>query len=406
MIHPEQAAIMLPVLHAILEGETVEIEHPQPARKVRCADFLAGDIVETSPYRNDFIYVTYLQGTMMKHDDWCGDPGTRTIGNELLKADREKDVIGHIIVADSGGGTAESVAEISRAIKGCTKPVVAFVDGIAASACIYAISYCKEIIAHETMDQIGCIGTCINVSGWPKFRRSADGYVNARIYADPSSEKNADYEAALEGDFKLIRENVLNPLAEQFMNDMKANRPNATDDQLTGRTYFARDVVGSLIDSIGTFDDAVDAVIRLAAPKDEENNSTSTNMKESKYPHMEAIPSLNELAYDNDGSTHLQPDQLADIEAALADRETAEEKQKTIDDLQSQIDQKDADIKAKDARIKELQKSLDAAIEKANEEKPAGIQIDHDPAGDSKQDIKPAETFEEALKVCQEFMKK
>ena len=406
MIHPEQAAIMLPALHAILEGEPVEIEHPKPAHKVSCAEFLAGEAVETSPYRNDFIYVTYLQGTMMKHDDWCGDPGTRTIGNELLKADSDPQIIGHIIVADSGGGTAESVAEISRAIRACTKPVVALVDGMAASACIYAISYCKEIIAHEQMDQIGCIGTCINVSGWPKFRRTADGYVNARIYADPSSEKNADYEAALEGDFKLIRENVLNPLAEQFMADMKANRPGATDDQLTGRTYFARDVVGSLIDSIGSFQDAVDAVIRLAAPK-EDNNQTSNQMKEKKYPTLEAIPSLNEMAYDEDGSTHLQPDQLADIEAALADRETAAEKQKTIDDLQSQIAQKDEDIKAKDARIDELQKSLDAAIEKANEEKPAGIQINHDPAGNGEAaEIKPAESFNEALAACQEFLKK
>ena len=396
---------MLPVLHAIMEGESVEIEHPQPAKKIRCADFLAGETIASSPYRNDFIYVTYLQGTMMKHDDYCGDPGTRTIGNELMNADRDPEVIGHIIVADSGGGTADSVAEISRAVRSCTKPVVAYVDGMAASACIYAISYCQEIIAHEQMDQIGCIGTCINVSGWPKFRRDSDGFVRARIYADPSSEKNADYESALEGDFKLIRENLLNPLAEQFMKDIKANRPNATDDQLTGRTYFARDVVGTLIDSIGSFDDAVNAVIRLAAPK-EDNNSQHTNMKEKNYPTLEAIPSLNEMAYDEDGSTHLQPDQLADIEAALADRQTADEKQKTIDRLQSQLDQKENEIKATDARIDELQKSLDAAIEKANEEKPAGIQVDHDPAGDGKTEIKPAETFSEALAACQEYLKK
>ena len=387
MIHPEQAAVMLPVLKGFLGGYITEFSKARATKRVSCSDYVAGASV-SSGIRGKSIYATYLEGTMLKYD-YCGSPGTRRIADELLAADRDDEVVGHIIVADSGGGNADSVPDLADAIRQLEKPVVAYIDGMAASACIYAISYTDKIIAHQPMDLVGCIGTMIEISGFSKFHREEDGYIRCRIYADASSEKNADYEAALEGNAQIIKEELLNPLAEKFISDMKANRPGILDTQLSGKTYFAKDVVGSLIDSIGTFEDAVKAVLDMA----EGQSKTTTDM--AKYNNIESIPSLRDLVYAEDGSTTLQACQLQDIEAALGTVADASALNDTIADLNSQIAERDS-------RIAELEESLAAAIAKSDGE---GVAPKKDPTV-AEDEYRPARSFAEAVATCEKFLSK
>lgn len=404
MIHPEQVSVMMPILNGILRGK-LETEMDSPASyRVACSDFRYGDSIKANAFSDKSIYVTYLTGTMLKHNS-CGAPGTRTIGNELLQADEDPEIIGHIIIADSGGGAANSVPELADAIQKLTKPIVTWVDGIAASACIYAISYTDKILAHQPMDQIGCIGTMIELSGFAKYAREDDGYIHARIYADGSEEKNLGYEAALEGNATIIKEERLNPLNEQFLADMKANRPNVQDDQLKGRTYYAKDVIGTLIDGIGTLEDAINAVMELA----EERNANSIDM-EDLYPTLVTISGLEGLVCDEDGTATLQACQLESIEAALADRGNNNDNvagmQSQITELNDQVTDRDSQIETLNARIAELQASLDAALE-ANAD-PDSTEIDpkRDPAGaDSNEEIKTATNFAEAKAACEEFLK-
>ena len=159
MITPDQAAAMAPILKGVLQGYITEFDKAPDPFMVKCADLVpvvgkAGDFADKS------VYVTMLTGTMMKYDQ-CDAPGTRTIGRGLRDADRNPEVVGHIIIADSGGGAANSVPELAEAIRACSKPVVAWVDGMAGSACMYAISYCDRILAHNEMDFVGEIGTPI-----------------------------------------------------------------------------------------------------------------------------------------------------------------------------------------------------------------------------------------------------
>lgn len=414
MIHPQQAAAMLPLVRGILSGNLASLDNAErkEAKKVSCADFYVGSSKQVNPYTDKSVYVTYLDGTMTKHGS-CYSYGTREIAQELLEADKDPEIIGHIIVADSGGGAADSVPELSSAIKQLTKPIVSYIDGMAASACIYAISYTQKIIAHQAFDQVGCIGTMITVSGWPKLRRDADGYVQVRVYADQSAEKNADYEAALEGNTQIIKEDLLNPLCQAFIDDMKANRPGASDDQLTGKTYFAKDVVGSLIDSIGSFEDAIQAVIDLAAAVEDPNTNTSEKM--AKYPKLESIPELEEQVYAEDGSTILQECQLEAIEQALTTPRAEENAlQSQMDTLKAEhaaevskltetITDKNAQIEQKEARISELETALAAAIAKNEEEAPASVHADSDPAN-KVDEYAPAKNFNEAAEACREFL--
>lgn len=413
MIHPQQAAVMMPIVKGVIAGNLLEMDKDERklSEKIELKDFYSGNKARLSgSNRNKSVFVVHLEGTMTR-EDTCFNYGTRTIADELRRADKESDVIGHIIMADSGGGAADSVPDLADAIRSLEKPIVTVVDGMAASACMYAVSYTSKILAHQETDMVGCIGTMITVSGWPKLRRDADGYVEMRIYADQSSEKNADYEAALEGDTRLIRENILDPLCERFINDMKANRPAAADDQMKGRTYFAKDVIGTLIDGIGGMAEAVDAILEMADNR--QSSLNESNMTE-KYPKLTALASLAGLVAAEDGTVTLQPSQLEEIEAALVApaqqpeeleqlRSQLTERDNTITTLQQQVTDAQTQHNTDAARITELEGALAKAIN--HEPDGDGLQVKKNPeAADEEGGAKPAQTYDEAVNVCREFL--
>ena len=251
----------------------------------------------------------------------------------------------------------------------------------------------------------------VQLAGLPKYHKDPDtGEIYCRIYATESQDKNLDYEAALEGDATIIREESLDPLCEQFMEDIRSNRPAVTEEQLHGKLFFAKDVVGSLIDSIGSFDDAMAKVVELASIQ---KPNSSSQME--KYPKLESIPELMEQVYAEDGSTILQECQLEAIEQALSTPRAEEndlrsqmdslkaEHQQQVDGLQASLAEKDTQISQKDARIEELQQALDAAIAKNDDEHPAAVHADADPSN-SKEEGAPAKTFAEAEAACRAFL--
>ena len=377
MIEPLTAAAMKPVLQGLLIG--LEMEQDNEATQALIGHKVNGVIPSG---RN--IDVVSLKGVMMRDDGPCGMPGTRSLAAELLAAETQDDVIGHILIIDSGGGAANSVPDLAEAIQGCQKPVVAFVDGYMCSAAMYAGSYCDFIIANREDDRVGCIGTMIEIEDFPKQVRDSNGMMHLRIYADGSEEKNGEFETALQENFDLIKERILNPAAERFRDDVKANRQDVKPEQLTGRTYRAIESVGTLIDAIGNFDAAVAKVIELS-------NLNITTMK--GHENLQSLDTCHDLQM-VDGYVSMNGEQLAEIDKAIGEGRTEkalnETNSKTIneqattianltterDELKTKADQveaKDAEIATltterdnlkednakKDARIAELEAALD-----------------------------------------------
>lgn len=368
------------------------------------------------------ISVVRLEGLMLRDESWC-QPGTRDLADWLRQGDKDQRVVANILLVDSGGGAADSVKSLSDAITECEKPVLAFCDGDMCSAAYYVSVYANSIMAAERRNRIGCIGTMIQMENYPAKSTDEDGYVRLRIYADGSEEKNAEYEKALEGDFKLIKENILNPLAEDFRNDVKANRKSVTDDQLRGRTYFAQDVTGTLIDSIGSFEDAVKKALNL--------NQNITEMK--GHENLQSLDTCRDLQM-VDGHVSLNGEQLAEIDQAIGhgrdfeakhvdDTKTIQEqtetignltkerdefkvkadqleaKDKEINDLKQERDQLKQDNENKDNRIKELE---DALEENPGEEAPAEAMHN---GNHSKKDGFNEPSDEESMKYCREVLK-
>lgn len=311
--------------------------------------------------KGKYIHFLNLQGVMLREDGECGYEGTRTLANYLAKADADPDVIGHILAIDSGGGASNSVPVLAQAIQQCTKPVVAHIDGMMASAAMYVGSYADYIIANHIHDRIGCIGTMIEIQGYPNQHTTNDGKIMLRIYADQSNEKNGEYEAALSGDFKPIKQELLNPINEQFIKDIKANRPNVTDSQLHGKTYFAKDVQGTLIDQIGSFEDAIEKVVSL---------SQITIRQMEKVPHLNKIPSCANLE-SVDGFVTLSEEQVIDIDNTLAQNEEIKplkaeliSAKGDIDNLNANLNQRDEELQQSRTRITELEEALAATKNK------------------------------------------
>jgi protease-4 len=333
-----------------------------------------------------------VRGVMLKNDSGSGIIGTHTMASNLLAADKQPKVCGHILLIESGGGQVAAVPELSDAIKKLSKPIVAFVDGCMCSAAMYVGSYCKQIIASRDTDSVGCIGTMIELSGFPKFNKEPSGYTYARIYADQASEKNDDYEAALTGDFKLVKERVLNPHNEQFIADIRANRPNVKDEHLKGRTFRASEVVGTLIDSIGAFETAVQTVIELS----QSNNSTIQQLNNStmkpKLTALMALLAVTELVIE-DGQTSLNEQQLEAIENALAAGNTAATDLATAN---ANLQTANATIAERDATIAEQATKI-TDLEAAAGAPPATVEKPTDGNNDGNQE--PENTYQSVKNI-------
>ena len=287
------------------------------------------------------VQVIPVRGLMTKHDMDCGPKGMRTIGSRLVEGEKAGHIAGSILLFESGGGQTDAVPELTDAIKNCIKPVVAFIDGRACSAAMYAASYCKEIIASRPTDVVGSIGTMIASEGFEQFSKDENGLIHFRVYADGSEDKNGEYENALKGDFKLIKESLLNPVNEQFKADVRANRPKVTDGHLTGKIYKASEVMGVLVDSIGALNTAAERVAELAktepsfamrvmenyaelsdAVKEMGLKTQSKIINMNEFPLLLAVLGTTELAV-QEGQTSLNTDQLEMIEKALEAAATA-----------------------------------------------------------------------------------
>ena len=385
MIDPQTAVAQKQVLQGLLMGMGFEEDDDED----ELPDSVKHSDDNTIP-NGKRIHLSYLQGTMFRDGTVCGIPGTRVIAADLLEADSQKDIIGHILIIDSGGGAANSVPDLAEAIQACTKPVIAYVDGYMCSAAMYVGSYCDYIIAHREEDQVGCIGTMIQLADFPKQVRDNDGMVHVRVYADGADEKNGEYEAALEGNFELIKERVLNPANERFKADIRKNRPAVKDDQLKGRTYNAKEVEGTLIDAVGNFESAVAKILELS-------NLNITQMK--GHENLQSLESCRDLQM-VDGYVSLNGEQLAEIENALGQLETEKALNKThsdtiaeqlteINELTAERDElkpKAEQLEAKEAEIASLTQERDTLREEAAQ-KDARIAeleaaLEHDPEND------------------------
>lgn len=263
----------LPLIMAMMEGKPVMEENPDAPALPLAVTVDAALIAKTGGGATYFdslddapegsVSLTHFSGAIMKYDQLCSY-GTQTLNRQMKAADAHPNISAHILIVDSGGGSVDGTKDSADTIKSLTKPVIAFVDGMAASAAYWIASASDEIILSNDTSQVGSIGTMISFVDARK-RMEEMGYTFHDIRAEDSYDKNETFYQALKKDYKLMQSEVLNPLNKIFQNAVRANRPGVNEKALHGKMYFGQDAIANqLADSIGNFEYALSRANALA----------------------------------------------------------------------------------------------------------------------------------------------
>ncbi len=205
-----------------------------------------------------------IRSEILKYDQPCGPRGSQSILSDVRSADQNPNIKSIVLVVDSPGGQVTGTDLLAEAVTTCTTPVVAYIDGMAASAAYWIISGASRIIASSDLDRIGSIGTMLMVEDLQPALE-AQGVKFHEIYASLSVDKNADFNQVLDGKYESYQKNVLDVINSKFLSSIKANRTGLNESTLTGKMYFAPDAIAlGLVDEIGSLEYAISVATALA----------------------------------------------------------------------------------------------------------------------------------------------
>jgi protease-4 len=169
-----------------------------------------------------------------------------------------------VVIVDSPGGQVAGTDLLAEAIKNSSTPIVAFIDGLAASAAYWIISGASKIIASSDLDRIGSIGTMLMAEDLRPALEQL-GVKFHEVYATMSVDKNSDINQVLDGKYDQYRENVLDVINAKFLSTVKEYRPDLNDSALTGKIYFSPQAIElGLVDEIGSLEQAIEEAVNLA----------------------------------------------------------------------------------------------------------------------------------------------
>ncbi|HNX87692.1 MAG TPA: S49 family peptidase [Paludibacteraceae bacterium] len=309
------------------------------------------------------IQVITISGVLTKEDQECGPAGMARIGNWIKAADRDPGIDAILLKIDSPGGSVAGTETLSSIIKNCNKPVLGFADDMACSAAYWIISSCAKVIANNSTAMVGSIGTVMEfVDEQPKLEK--EGYVFHVVTAPQSVNKRRNIDKIRSGDYEEYKETVLRPITQVFIDAVKANRGNIDEKYFTADVFFAKDVIGDLVDSIGTFEDALQEAANLAAENvSASHKSTHISMQKPELKRL-AKAAGSETFETVDGSITLTEEQATAAEGVLEAHEAKiadlQQKVDQSSQLQSENNQLKSDLKAKNDRIAELEKGAGA----------------------------------------------
>ncbi|MDR1883762.1 MAG: S49 family peptidase [Prevotella sp.] len=276
LMHPSSFGSLETLVQKLVKGEkppqqdiktfftTLGIEN-----KIRNSAFILPDEnYSGNPFDNfeeNSIAVIPVIGTMLKYDSWW-NYGMDSMANLIRLADSSSKIIGTILLANTPGGTSQSVIQLEDALRNRTKPSIGLIDGMCCSGGIYALSFCDRILATNPMCIAGNIGVYIQIVDDDKMYENYG--IKFIIVTPPESKfKNLAYRQAKEGDDKMLVQEDLSPYAIHFQNLIKDNRPKldlSIEGIIQGKDFYAADAVTyGLIDGITNFEGAAQALQSL-----------------------------------------------------------------------------------------------------------------------------------------------
>lgn len=228
--------------------------------------------VDQNGYMNSSgpVQIISVNGPVGKYD-FCGWPGSQTIQQAVRAANQDSSIESIVLWIDSPGGQVDGTANLAAEVKASSKPVIAFADGMMASAAYWIGSSANEIIVDKANNgfntMIGSVGT---MASWMDRTKQYDqaGVKIHTVYATKSTDKGRLMNEANSGNYtEVIR--MLDNLNETFLSAVQQNRDGKLylekENVLTGKLYEGRDAIKfGLADRMGDFQTAVKRSLQMA----------------------------------------------------------------------------------------------------------------------------------------------
>lgn len=327
---------------------------------------------------NYYVCCIWVDGPVTRNGGACSY-GSRDHRDIILECIQEDECIGVLFYLNTPGGSSAAISDYKYAINKVREkglPVLAFVDGMAASAGMYIAALCDERYYMNPKDEVGSIGT---YAAWYTLKdgEKYNDETYHEVYDPESYDKNKWYRDSMEQDYKLIVAELKKHGAE-FRADVKAACPKATDDHLHGKMFPCSEVTGILMDGQKDFDEClqrIDEIYQTAKHSPISDGSASAsegafyhahnltvinieNM-DKKYVTIASLCGVEEL-HTSDEGVFLNAPLVENMNANLKQSREAYESKIALTEKESQ--KKLDDQKATyDAQLKELQDKLDAS---------------------------------------------
>ena len=113
------------------------------------------------------------------------------------------------------------------------------------------------------------------------------GYINVSVTADQTPNKNKEFDDALNGKPALLKNNLISPIAQHFLDDVSANRKGVDPELTKGATVTAQLAInGGLCDGIMSLSEIIEGITTDKMPTKQRvstnrvlNNSVQSNLK-------------------------------------------------------------------------------------------------------------------------------
>jgi len=348
-IEENAATAMFPLVYDIImgEGKPEDIDWSEARARNRPEIYTLSSSTQKEPKN---VGVAYLRGTVTKYDQFSGARGTKSLVQDIKEFDNDPEIAGTVLVIDSPGGSAGAHRLLENVITQTQKPVVAFVDGMAASAAYGIAASTEHIVVSDASDLLGSIGTMMSFWDFSNYY-AARGIERKAIYARVSPQKNHDHRAYQEGDLNPMKDE-LDEVAKSFIQNIKSYRGDKISseyerDVFEGKHYMGNSAIkAGLADSMGTFEDAVNKIFEI---------KNEAKMQSKKYNAIERFFGM---------SNSEQEEKLEKVNEAIEAKEAAEAK---VKELEQQLASLQAEKDTMEKEVGELQATNNQLTDKVSE---------------------------------------
>lgn len=191
---------------------------------------------------------------------------TRRFMDDLKDAESNPAIVAHLIHVNSAGGEAFGCREAFQLIRSLKKPIIGLIDSLACSAGYYLVAGCNKVYASSIFSEIGCIGTMCTFYNDDKMMEDW-GYKVHEYYSHLSTRKNKVFNDANDGDGEEYITRFLDPMAQDFIDNVKAARGEISEQAQQGETFYAAEAMAAgLIDGEASMEEVLDELKKLTNP--------------------------------------------------------------------------------------------------------------------------------------------